>query len=278
SQQLAQPSQQLPQPSQQLPRPTQQPSQQLPQPSQQLPRPGIAAPVPPNRPAQPPRSPRPGPPPQSMPSGAFPMSGGPMAPHGTGYMPAPPPPVRPPEAGLTEQMPRVPPAPPAAPRNATGTHQVPTFPPAPTGFGPSGGAPPAEDFTELAPGEDQPADDYEDYPDGPEFGGPDDYPDDDLGEDDDLDERAPSAGREWLIMVAQVALSVVGGAAVWLGFNWLWGRYPQAALGAAVVVIIGLVWIVRKIRRADDMQTTLLAILVGLFVTVSPAALLLLSK
>jgi hypothetical protein len=38
------------------------------------------------------------------------------------------------------------------------------------------------------------------------------------------------------------------------------------------------VWIVRKIRRADDMQTTLLAVLVGLFVTVSPAALLLLSK
>jgi hypothetical protein len=79
-------------------------------------------------------------------------------------------------------------------------------------------------------------------------------------------------------MAGQVAISVIGGAAVWLGFNWLWGKLPQAALVAALAVIVGLVWIVRKIRRADDLQTTGLAVLVGLFVTVSPAALLLLSR
>jgi len=44
------------------------------------------------------------------------------------------------------------------------------------------------------------------------------------------------------------------------------------------VVTAGLVWIVRKIRKAEDMQTTLLAVLVGLVVTVSPAMLLLLSR
>jgi hypothetical protein len=43
-------------------------------------------------------------------------------------------------------------------------------------------------------------------------------------------------------------------------------------------VVVGLVWIVRKIRRAEDLQTTVLAVLVGLVVTVSPAALLLVSR
>ena len=88
----------------------------------------------------------------------------------------------------------------------------------------------------------------------------------------------PSPAKQWLAMAVQLALGVIGGAGVWLGFNWLWGKLPAAALVAAVVVIAGLVWIVRKIRRADDMQTTVLAVLVGLVVTVSPAALLLLSR
>ncbi|TNC28550.1 hypothetical protein [Amycolatopsis alkalitolerans] len=87
-----------------------------------------------------------------------------------------------------------------------------------------------------------------------------------------------SPARQWLSMAGQLALGVVGGAAVWLGFNWLWGKIPAAALVVALAVIVGLVWIVRKIRRADDIQTMVLAVLVGLVVTVSPAALLLLSR
>ena len=79
-------------------------------------------------------------------------------------------------------------------------------------------------------------------------------------------------------MAGQLALGVVGGAAVWLGFNWLWVHLVVAALVAALVVIVGLVWIVRRIRKADDLQTTVLAVLVGLVVTVSPAALLLLGR
>jgi len=78
-------------------------------------------------------------------------------------------------------------------------------------------------------------------------------------------------------MSAQLAAGVVGGAGVWLVFNWLWGVLPAAALVVALAVIVGLVLIVRKIRRADDLQTTVLAVLVGLVVTVSPAALLLLN-
>jgi hypothetical protein len=87
-----------------------------------------------------------------------------------------------------------------------------------------------------------------------------------------------SPGKQWLALAGQLALGVAGGAGVWLGFNWLWVNLAPAALIGALVVIVALVWIVRKIRRAEDMQTTLLAILVGLVVTVSPAALLLVAK
>lgn len=99
----------------------------------------------------------------------------------------------------------------------------------------------------------------------------------DEGVDDEY-EGEPSPGRQWLTMAGQLALGVVAGAAVWLGFNWLWGQIPAAGLIAALVVIAGLVWIVRKIRRVDDLQTTVIAVLVGLVVTVSPAALLLLAR
>jgi hypothetical protein len=104
---------------------------------------------------------------------------------------------------------------------------------------------------------------------------------DDLHEpDDEFDEpeEQVSPAKQWLTLAGQLALGVVGGAAVWLGFNWLWVNLPAAALIAALLVVVGLVWIVRKIRRAEDLQTTVLAVLVGLVVTVSPAALLLVSR
>jgi hypothetical protein len=117
-----------------------------------------------------------------------------------------------------------------------------------------------------------------------------DYDDEPLDEyDTDLDDEAledepedpdveASPAKQWLVLAAQLALGVVGGAAVWLGFNWLWVTLPAAALVVALLVVVGLVWIVRKIRRAEDLQTTVLAVLVGLVVTVSPAALLLVSR
>ncbi|UOX86776.1 hypothetical protein MUY14_34275 [Amycolatopsis sp. FBCC-B4732] len=101
---------------------------------------------------------------------------------------------------------------------------------------------------------------------------------------DDAPEPAPepaavvSPGKAWLALAGQLAMGVVGGAAVWLGFNWLWVNIPAAALVAALLVVVALVWIVRKIRRAEDLQTTVLAVLVGLVVTVSPAALLLVGR
>jgi hypothetical protein len=79
-------------------------------------------------------------------------------------------------------------------------------------------------------------------------------------------------------MAGQLALGVLAGGAVWLGFNWLWGTLPQAALVLALLVIAGMVLIVRKIRRAEDLQTTVFAVLVGLLATVSPVVLLLVNK
>ncbi|MEU4740564.1 hypothetical protein AB0G02_08850 [Actinosynnema sp. NPDC023658] len=98
----------------------------------------------------------------------------------------------------------------------------------------------------------------------------------DIDEDDDEDRPADrSAGKEWLVMIGQLAVGVIGGAALWLGFNFLWRTAAPAALVVALAVTVGLVMMVRKIRRADDLQTTVLAVLVGLIVTVSPAAMLL---
>jgi hypothetical protein len=91
-------------------------------------------------------------------------------------------------------------------------------------------------------------------------------------------EESGSPLWEWAAMVSQIGMGVVGGAALWLVCEWLWQRIPVVALVVALGVITGLVWIVRRVRRAEDLQTTVVAVLVGLFVTVSPAALLLVGR
>ena len=95
----------------------------------------------------------------------------------------------------------------------------------------------------------------------------------DVDEAEDAEQAEGSPAKQWLMMIAQLAIGVVGGAALWLGFQWLWNALPAAALAAAVAVIVALVIVVRRIRKADDLQTMVLAVLVGLIVTVSPAAL-----
>ena len=95
---------------------------------------------------------------------------------------------------------------------------------------------------------------------------------------DTEDAEARSPMWEWAAMVSQVGLGVVGGATLWLICEWLWQRIPVVALVVALGLITGMVWVVRRVRRAEDLQTTVIAVLVGLFVTVSPAALLLVSR
>lgn len=125
------------------------------------------------------------------------------------------------------------------------------------------------------PAHDEHYDDYADEPhdlvhedlDEPEDGGHyDDY------------EPEPTSGREWLTLVGLIAAGVIGGAAVWLGFDWLWGQMKIAAAVAAVVVTVLVVIGVRLLWKARDVQTTVFAVIVGLVVTASPAVLLLFGK
>lgn len=200
----------------------------------------------------------------------------------------------PPEAATTEEFPLVPPGP-AGPPGPTQVvapvgPQPQRRPPGPpmeriesTQAHPG---PYVDDFEDSRPQErlfdDDPGDDF--HPSRREdFDGPDDFDDRDRPDrdridamDDDGDSLSP--GREWLLMGAQVGVGAIAGALVFLGFSWLWGFQPIVAVLAALVVIVGLVFGVRRWRRADDLQTTVLAVLAGLVVTVSPAALLLVRR
>lgn len=313
-----QPSQQLqrpmpPQPSQQLQRPAPQPHPGPPPvgPPSSGRLPAIARPGEPTTPVRGTQRPGPGPsqdrqpPPRQQPSQRMPM---PPPPPGnrerSGIQPslrsrmdgldaAPPPPPPMPAVSqepTTEELPRVPGRIPVD-GSMTGRRPVPGAD-SRTRISPV--YPPPHDPYADVPAEDEPyrppypAADPDDRYDSAEYDNLIDEDDDrdydrdlDELEDDDLDDdgdRVRSPAKEWAIMGGQLALGVIGGAAIWLGFNWLWGFMPQAALVVALAVIVGLVLIVRKIRRAEDLQTTFLAVLVGLVVTVSPAALLLLNK
>ena len=196
--------------------------------------------------------------------------------------PPPPPPVR---EAMTEVIPTI--RDHAGPDDTQITQAVPMLPPPAKLPDPLPDVRPEEwfgdDDPEFAEQENTAAhpgpyvDDYSDNysVDGFDAEGPAGLTDEDDVEVEDLEEVERSPVKEWLVMIGQLAVGVLGGAALWLGFNFLWRAIPAAALVLALGVTVGLVLLVRKIRKADDLQTTLLAVLVGLIVTVSPAAMLL---
>lgn len=98
-----------------------------------------------------------------------------------------------------------------------------------------------------------------------------------LPADDGTDEGERSPGRQWVGQVAQAAVGLLCGAVIFFGFSWLWAKNSVAAFVAALVVTGCLVLLARKLR-GDDLQIILLAVLAGLFCTVSPAALLMLGQ
>ena len=79
--------------------------------------------------------------------------------------------------------------------------------------------------------------------------------------------------REWAVVGAQLVGALVGGAGLWFAFRWLWEWHSVVALVLSAVVIVGLVVVVRVLRRAEDLFSTVLAVLAGLIVTVSPPVL-----
>jgi uncharacterized membrane protein YcjF (UPF0283 family) len=80
--------------------------------------------------------------------------------------------------------------------------------------------------------------------------------------------------REWLGLLGVIVGGVIGGAAVWLLFNWLWTRQWIVALVIAILVIAGAALAVRTLWRSRDAATLILTVVAGLIVTVSPAILL----
>jgi hypothetical protein len=87
-----------------------------------------------------------------------------------------------------------------------------------------------------------------------------------------------AGGQAWAAVIAQWIAGAIGGAALWVGFRFLWRDLPVVAVAAAVLVTVGLVVVVRALLRSSDLRTTLFAVLVGLLLTVSPAILVLLGR
>jgi VIT1/CCC1 family predicted Fe2+/Mn2+ transporter len=92
------------------------------------------------------------------------------------------------------------------------------------------------------------------------------------------DTTADGTGAGWPVVVMQWVLGAVGGAVLWVSFSYLWQNFTVVAIAAAVVVTVGLVLVVRGLLGGDDRRTTLLAVLVGLLLTASPAVLWLLQR
>lgn len=80
------------------------------------------------------------------------------------------------------------------------------------------------------------------------------------------------AVRQWLVLIGQAAVAIVVGALLFKGFEQLWDVLPWVALVLSVLVIVGLVAVVRILRRTDDLISIVIAIAVGVFVTLGPLA------
>lgn len=88
------------------------------------------------------------------------------------------------------------------------------------------------------------------------------------------DAEGPSPARQWATLGLQVIAGLVVGVGLFLGFTELWRWNVYFALVLAVVVIFGLVTFVHVVRRSSDLLSTLIALAVGLVVTIGPLALL----
>lgn len=92
---------------------------------------------------------------------------------------------------------------------------------------------------------------------------------DEVTEDDT--QRSPV--WSWLGLIGEVVLGLVIGAGLFWGFTVLWQQYVYLALVLAVLVIFATVTFAYVLRKRD-LPTTLLALAVGLIVTIGPLVML----
>ncbi|SDU62073.1 hypothetical protein [Gordonia westfalica] len=87
-------------------------------------------------------------------------------------------------------------------------------------------------------------------------------------------EEEQSPVTAWLLLFAQAVVGLAVGVGLFWGFTELWRWNPYFALVLAVLVIFGIVTLSHVVRRTKDLATTLLALGVGLLVTIGPLVLL----
>lgn len=94
--------------------------------------------------------------------------------------------------------------------------------------------------------------------------------------DDAAARTAPeqSPVRAWAQVIGESVIGLAAGIGLFWGFTELWKWNVYFALVLAVVVIFGIVTLAHIVRRSRDLTTTLLAMGVGLIVTIGPLVLL----
>ncbi|MFW0785960.1 hypothetical protein AAFP35_15715 [Gordonia sp. CPCC 206044] len=88
------------------------------------------------------------------------------------------------------------------------------------------------------------------------------------------DKREVSPVLAWLSVIGQAVAGLAVGVGLFWGFTELWKWNVYFALVLAVLVIFGIVTFAHLVRRTKDLTTTLLALGVGLIVTIGPLVLL----
>ncbi|AKE91043.1 MULTISPECIES: hypothetical protein [Rhodococcus] len=80
---------------------------------------------------------------------------------------------------------------------------------------------------------------------------------------------------QWVRLIGEGVVAIIAGALLFKGFEQLWDALPWVAFALALLVIVGLVAMVRILRRTDDITSQLIALAVGAFVTFGPLLFLL---
>lgn len=86
--------------------------------------------------------------------------------------------------------------------------------------------------------------------------------------------RFDSPLAAWLLVIGESIVGLAVGVGLFWGFTELWKWNVYFALVLAVLVIFGVVTLTHAVRRSRDLPTTLLALGVGLIVTIGPLVLL----
>lgn len=93
---------------------------------------------------------------------------------------------------------------------------------------------------------------------------------DESGDDVADDESVGGNLKGWALLVVESIAAIVAGGLLFKGFEKLWDMLPWVAFGLALLVIVGLVALVRILRRTDDITSQLIALAVGVFVAFGP--------